>query len=132
MSRRQDYEVRVARRLLAAYERGPRWLRHLVPDGAYVALLKPMHAADDREAAAVYRASCERARKAELAQREAMGPGCYYCPNEELTSYDDDGDRYKECPVCGATWPIGPSPDDDNPYDELRPLRSATTGEEPT
>jgi hypothetical protein len=122
MSRRQDYAVRVARRLLVAYERGPRWLRHVLPDGAYVALLRPVQAQEDREAAAIYTESCRRAREAWIAQREAMGPGCPYCPNEELTSYDADGDRYHECPACGAAWPIGPSPDGDNPYDELRPL----------
>lgn len=58
-----------------------------------------------------------------IAQREANGPGCPWCPNREVTVWDDAaGDRYRGCTECGADWPIGPSPDDDNPYDDLRPL----------
>lgn len=121
--RRLDRQAALARPLLAAIERGPSWLYRRVPETVYVALLRPVHAQDDREAAAVYRESCRRSREALLTQREANGPGCPYCPNEDLTTYDAaDGDRYKECPTCGAAWPIGPSPDTDNPYDELRPV----------
>lgn len=121
--RRLDRQAALARPLLVAMERGPGWLYRRVPIGVHAALLKPVQTQDDREAAKIYRASCERSRSAQLAEREANGPGCPYCPNEELTTYDaSDGDRYKECPVCGANWPIGPSPDDDNPYDQLRPL----------
>ena len=130
MSSRGERRARVARPLLAAINGGPAWLDRIVPESVYVALLKAKHEQEDRETRALWDESSRRAREAWVAQREANGPGCDYCPNTVLDSVDDDGTRYKACPACGASRPLGDSPDPvDNPYDELRPLRSATDDE---